>query len=157
MDVYAFALPGGTPQTPEAISKAIEEMMKHPENVGRANVSAGNTTMDDFRKTLEMSMGRPVIDETGLDGVYDIAVQGEAKNTGEFIRMLREQTRLVLTPATRSVRHTGAEVSQLIPLRISGFPHRTRRILRAAETPPHCSYSGTRSSSGHSLKTRSAR
>jgi len=44
-----------------------------------------------------------VIDETGLEGVYDLEVHGNAKDTEEFIRMLREQTGLVLTPATRSI------------------------------------------------------
>ena len=100
---FQFTLPEGTEPTAEAMKKAVEELMKHPENLGLANINAFNTTMDDFRKTLERSFGRPVIDETGLEGVYDIEVQGDAKNTDEFIRMLREQAGLVLTPATRSV------------------------------------------------------
>jgi hypothetical protein len=44
-----------------------------------------------------------VIDETGLEGTYNLDVHGNAKNTEEFIRMLREQTGLVLTPDTRSI------------------------------------------------------
>jgi uncharacterized protein (TIGR03435 family) len=100
---FEFSLPAGTPQTPEAIEKAVQEMLKHPENTGISNISAGNTTMDQFRQDLERGLGRPVIDETGLDGVYDIDVRGNARNTDEFIRMLREQTGLVLTAATRSI------------------------------------------------------
>jgi uncharacterized protein (TIGR03435 family) len=96
-------LPPGTPQTPEAIEKAMQEFLKHPENAGISNISAGNTTMDLFRQDLERGLGRPVIDETGLEGVYDFEVHGNAGNTDEFIRMLREQTGLVLTSAIRSI------------------------------------------------------
>ena len=85
------------------MEKAVHELLKHPENIGISNISAGNTTMDQFRRDLECSLGRPVIDETGLEGVYDVEVQGDARNTDEFIRMLREQTGLVLTAATRSI------------------------------------------------------
>jgi uncharacterized protein (TIGR03435 family) len=100
---FEFALPAGTEPTPEALKKAMQEAMRHPENIGIANISASNTTMDDFRRDLERSLDRPVIDETGLDGVYDIAVSGNAKNTDEFIHALREQTGIVLTPATRNI------------------------------------------------------
>src|SRR6185437_6067987 len=100
---FDFVLPEGTPSSPEARKKAIEELLKRPENIGISSISAGNTTMDEFRQNLESGLGRPVIDETGLQGVYDIEVKGNAKNTDEFIRMLREQTGLVLTPANRSI------------------------------------------------------
>lgn len=100
---FDFVLPAGTPSSPEAMKKAIAEALRRPESIGISNISAGNATMDDFRQNLERGLGRPVIDETGLEGVYDLEVQGNAKNTEEFIRMLREQTGLVLTPATRSI------------------------------------------------------
>jgi uncharacterized protein (TIGR03435 family) len=100
---FEFSLPEGTPPSPEAMKKAVEELLKRPENIGLSNISAGNATMDGFRQDLERGLGRPVIDETGLEGVYDLEVHGNAKNTEEFIRMLREQTGLVLTPATRSI------------------------------------------------------
>lgn len=100
---FQVSLPPGTPETPEAMKKAIEELMKHPENVGIANISAGNATMDEFRQDLERGLDRPVVDETGMRGVYDVVVSGDAKNREEFIRMLRDQTGLVLTPATRNV------------------------------------------------------
>ncbi len=77
--------------------------MKHPENMGLSNISAGNATMDLFRQDLERGLGRPVIDETGLEGIYNLEVHGNVKDTEEFIRMLREQTGLVLMPATRSI------------------------------------------------------
>jgi uncharacterized protein (TIGR03435 family) len=100
---FEFSLPAGTPPTPEAMKKAVAELLKHPENIGISNISAGNTTMDQFRQDLERGLGRPVIDETGLEGLYDMEVHGDARNTDEFIRMLRDQTGLVLTSATRSI------------------------------------------------------
>jgi uncharacterized protein (TIGR03435 family) len=77
--------------------------MKRPENMGISNISAGNATMDRFRRDLERGLGRPVIDETGLEGVYDIEVRGKARNTEEFMRNLREQLGLVLTSAIRTI------------------------------------------------------
>jgi uncharacterized protein (TIGR03435 family) len=100
---FEFSLPAGTPDTPEAIDQAMKELLKHPENAGISNIAAQDATMDEFRKDLESGLGRRVIDETGLDGVYDLEVTGNARNTDEFIRMLREQTGLVLTNAIRSV------------------------------------------------------
>jgi uncharacterized protein (TIGR03435 family) len=100
---FEFALPAGTEPTPEAMKKTVQELMKRPGNIGIANISAFNTTMDDFRQNLERGLDRPVINETGLDGVYDIQVSGSARNPDEFIRALREQTGLVLTPATRNI------------------------------------------------------
>jgi uncharacterized protein (TIGR03435 family) len=100
---FQFSLPAGTPDTPEAMEKVMQELMKHPENSGISQISAGNSTTDSFRQDLERGLGRPVIDETGLEGVYDFEVHGEARNNEDFIRNLREQTGLVLTPATRSI------------------------------------------------------
>lgn len=100
---FEVSIPQGTGLSPEAMKKAVEELLKRPENTGISNISAGNATMEEFRQDLERGLGRPVIDETGLEGVYDLEVHGNAKNTEEFIRMLQEQTGLVLTPATRSI------------------------------------------------------
>jgi uncharacterized protein (TIGR03435 family) len=59
--------------------------------------------MDQFRQDLEEGMGRPVIDETGLEGVYDLEVRGEVRSTEEFMRNLREQLGLLLISATRNI------------------------------------------------------
>ena len=56
--------------------------------MGISNISAGATTMDQFRQDLERGLGRPVVDETGLEGVNDLEVHGNG---------------LVLTNATRSI------------------------------------------------------
>jgi peroxiredoxin len=43
---FEFSLPEGTPPSPEVMKKAVEELLKRPENIGLSNISAGNTTMD---------------------------------------------------------------------------------------------------------------
>jgi uncharacterized protein (TIGR03435 family) len=100
---FEFAVPVSSSESPDAMKKAIQEITKRPENIGLSSISASNASIDDFRKALEDGLGRPIIDETGLTGSYDLDVHGKAKTTAEFIRMLREQTGLALTPATRNI------------------------------------------------------
>ena len=100
---FEFSLPEGTPETKEAIDQAIKEFLKRPETLGFSEVYAGGMTADEFGKFLEMGFGRPVVNETGLEGVYDFEVHGHAKDTGEFLQNLRNQVGIVLTPATRNI------------------------------------------------------
>jgi len=100
---FAFSPPAGAPQTEEAIDQALKELLKHPETIGFSEVAAMNMTSDEFGKFLEPGLRRPVVDETGLEGRYDFKVHGPAKNSSEFFQMLRDQTGIVLTPATRNI------------------------------------------------------
>jgi uncharacterized protein (TIGR03435 family) len=100
---FEFSLPEGTPQTKEALDQALKELLKHPETIGLSQVSAESMTADEFGKFLERSLERPVVDETGLEGVYDFEVHGPAKNSAEFFQNLRDQTGILLTPATRNI------------------------------------------------------
>ncbi len=100
---FAFSLPAGTPPTKEAFDQAIKELLKHPETIGFSQVSAANMTSDEFGRFLEPGLRRPVVDETGLEGRYDFNVPGPAKNSAEFFQMLRDQTGIVLTLATRNI------------------------------------------------------
>ena len=59
--------------------------------------------MQDFGTWLEEFVGHPVIDETGLEGTYDIEVQGEMQGLDELRQALMEQLALVLTKAQREV------------------------------------------------------
>ncbi len=78
-----MALPAGTPPTMEALRKARAG--------GISNISATNATMDEFRRSLEAGLGRPIVDESNMKGVYDLAVHGEARKPEEFFQMLRDQ------------------------------------------------------------------
>lgn len=60
-------------------------------------------TIADFCRTLEGAVDRPVVDETGLAGRYDLEVKGYA-NRDELFAMLREKFGLVVTPARREVK-----------------------------------------------------
>ena len=60
-------------------------------------------TIKHFCDSLEWFSDRPVINETGLKGVYDIDVPTGENLPNDFITRLRDQTGLVITPAQRSV------------------------------------------------------
>jgi uncharacterized protein (TIGR03435 family) len=104
---FEFALPDGEPPTPES----FQSLYPTPESMRNAIVSGGsiggvsisNGTMEEFCKTLEQGLDRPVVDETGLGGRYDIELLGGHTNTSEFLQRLRTQLGLLLTPAQRDV------------------------------------------------------
>jgi uncharacterized protein (TIGR03435 family) len=104
---FEFALPDGEPPTPES----VQSLYQTPESMRNAIVSGGsiegislsNGTMDDFCKTLEHGLDRPVVDETGLGGRYDIELSCGHTSTSEFLQRLRTQLGLHLTPARRDV------------------------------------------------------
>jgi uncharacterized protein (TIGR03435 family) len=90
---------GGGPPTPEMIREALSKL----KFAAMSSISAENTNMADFRRVLEDGLERPIIDETNLDGTYDLEVHGNASSTEEFIGMLRDQLGLVLRPEQRSI------------------------------------------------------
>lgn len=102
--VYAssrsFKLPEGTPQTAEAIDKALRDSTATLELTGATALSS---TIDDFRRALEDGLHRPIVDETKLTGYYDFKLKREAETTEEFLGMLRDEIGIVLTPAQRSI------------------------------------------------------
>src|SRR5258708_7276437 len=55
------------------------------------------------RRLLEDGLERPIIDETGLDGTYDLEVHGDARSNEECLDILRDQLGLVLTPEHRNI------------------------------------------------------
>ena len=60
-------------------------------------------TMAELCETLESSLARPVLDETGLAGTYALKIDTEAQSTEEFLRALADRLGLVTTAATREV------------------------------------------------------
>jgi uncharacterized protein (TIGR03435 family) len=104
---FEFALPDGEPPTPES----FQSLYPTPESMRNAIVSGGliggisisNGTMDDFCKTLEQGLDRPVVDETGMGGRYDIELLGGHTSTSEFLQRLRTQLGLHLAPARRDI------------------------------------------------------
>jgi len=89
----------GGPPTPEMVREAMSSL----KFAAMSNISAENTSMADFRRALEDGLERPIIDETNLQGTYDLVVHGNARSTEEFLGMLRDQLGLVLTPEHRNI------------------------------------------------------
>jgi uncharacterized protein (TIGR03435 family) len=104
---FEFALPDGEPPPPES----FQSLYQTPESMRSAIVSGGsiggisisNGTMNEFCTTLEQGLDRPVVDETGLDGRYDIELLGGHTSTSELLQRLRMQLGLHLTPTRRDV------------------------------------------------------
>ncbi len=72
-----------------------------PPAIGRMS---GSISMPIFCDLLERSLGRAVIDETGLaDASYQIDSGPDVDSTEEFFRVLREQFGLGITPERRDV------------------------------------------------------
>ena len=97
---FTVAKPRGSGQpTPEMLREAMSTLVF----AAMSNIAAENTNIADFRRVLEDGLGRPIIDETKLDGTYDLVVHGNAHSTEEFLGMLRDQLGLVLTPEHRNI------------------------------------------------------
>jgi uncharacterized protein (TIGR03435 family) len=86
---------GGVPPIIDEIREATGDLP-----AGVSEISA-HGTIDHFCRLLEDGLERPIVNETNLTGIYDLAVHGEARNTEEFLQSLRDQLGLVLTPAQR--------------------------------------------------------
>jgi uncharacterized protein (TIGR03435 family) len=54
-------------------------------------------------RSLEDVLGQPLVDETGLTGIYDLTLTGTAIDRRAFITALRDQAGLVVTPAQREI------------------------------------------------------
>lgn len=59
--------------------------------------------MPDFAVALEQTLGRPVIDETGLEKRYDIEVSGPHENVEALAAALEREMGLTLTRARREI------------------------------------------------------
>jgi len=126
-DVYVVTAPSGTPPATRARQAAgrmggahstsvdfesaggIDEMemlsdANRPVGISALRgISIGNATMDEFCRTLESSLDRPVVNETDLEGRYDFQVKTDIGGQNDFLERLQSQLNLVVTPAQRSI------------------------------------------------------
>jgi uncharacterized protein (TIGR03435 family) len=100
---FSMTDPDGMPPTLEAWQARFptpESWRTAMAGTSIESVSVSNGSMDVFCDALEQALGRPVVDETGLEGGYDIDLSGGA---GELIDRLRRELGLLLTPERRPV------------------------------------------------------
>jgi uncharacterized protein (TIGR03435 family) len=99
----------GVAPTREAFEEAVRRAMDNPEfrdamaAAQLTGMTALSSSIDEVRRALEDGLHRPILDETGLTGIYDFKIQGEPRNTEEFLGTLRDQLGLVLTPTRRDI------------------------------------------------------
>ena len=62
-----------------------------------------DVTADDLCRTLEISLGRPVVNETNLPGDFAFRVKASDSPENDFLERLRDELNLTVTPAQRSV------------------------------------------------------
>jgi uncharacterized protein (TIGR03435 family) len=60
-------------------------------------------TAEEFCKTLERSLDRPVVNETDLQGRFEFRVDRSATSNGDFLARLRDELGLIIEPAERDV------------------------------------------------------
>lgn len=108
IDLDSMTGPHGQPLSDEEAERAAIERFKammagsargrHP--IQTLSGSGGVAFVCDI---LEGSLGRPVLDETGITGSFQWNVEVEGATTGALIAALHEQTGLVATPAQREI------------------------------------------------------
>jgi uncharacterized protein (TIGR03435 family) len=74
-----------------------------PLSIGAIRSVSVDGTADEFCRTLEAELDRPVVNETNLQGEFEFRVEGSKGVRNDFLKNLRDQLGLVITPAQRNV------------------------------------------------------
>jgi uncharacterized protein (TIGR03435 family) len=104
----AFALPAESdePPAPEAILAQFPASWRSAMASGAiTGISLGHGTMEDFCDLLEQGLDRPVVDETGLTGQYDIDLPSRDPGTTDLAQRLHTELGFTLTKGQRNVVH----------------------------------------------------
>jgi uncharacterized protein (TIGR03435 family) len=96
-----FRSSGVAYEEPGGLDEAIAGMKPQPIGVIRG-ISADGTA-DEFCHTLESTLDRPVVNETDLKGEFVFRIEDSKGAENDFLKRLRDQLGLVITPAQRSV------------------------------------------------------
>jgi uncharacterized protein (TIGR03435 family) len=105
---FSFSLPAmddvaPTPETFRARFPTEESWRKAMTATSLSSISIANGTMEAFCKSLEDALDRPVVDETGLSGRYDIELHGDREHGGTIFKRIRDELGLMLTADRREV------------------------------------------------------
>jgi uncharacterized protein (TIGR03435 family) len=77
--------------------------MIKPVGLGAIQAIALEGTMDDFCRTLEYGLDRPVVNETELAGEYAFHLNAGSESANDFLERLRDQFNISITQAERRV------------------------------------------------------
>ena len=66
-------------------------------------VTSKGTNLKYFANVMEAALNRPILDETGAGGLFDLALYWDAKNPDSAIQAIREQLGLELVPQRRTI------------------------------------------------------
>lgn len=123
-DVYVVDTANGKPPVPLAPPVGDTDLsgssfssvdFEHPETPGSTDefpkpVGIGNIrgislegTLDDFCRTLELGLDRPVVNETSMKGRYAFNVKASEGSRNDFLDRLRDHFNLTIVPAQRRV------------------------------------------------------
>jgi Protein of unknown function (DUF3738) len=93
----------GPPDVPAEVKEFFHRRFSRGA-AGIPSTFSGTTDISHLCRLLGSLLGRPVVDETGLTGSYEIEVREPSETTLEgFLRALRDQAGLVATPERREV------------------------------------------------------
>ncbi len=66
-------------------------------------VASKSTTLKDFCSVLEATLERPVLDDTGIQGLFDIALYWDSNDPRSVVQAVHDQLGLDLAPEKRSI------------------------------------------------------
>lgn len=100
VDVYLLTRLG---DEPPRLSQASDEQAISGTMSGATSLNMTNQNVPQFARQLGRLLRRDVVDETGLEGKFDIEVMWDEYSPEAVIAAVREQLRLELKPARRAV------------------------------------------------------
>ena len=105
---FSFSLPAvddvaPTPESFRARFPTEESWRKAMTATAINSISMANGSMDEFCRSLEEALDRPVVNETGLTGRYDIDLHGDREGGGTIFKRVRDELGLTLTADRREV------------------------------------------------------
>lgn len=99
MDVLVLAVPEKMKPT----LRPGQSQTENPILSDDGQISGTSSSLRTFCLVLQDALNRVVLDETGLEGAFDIALYWDFRNTNSVFKEIREQLGLELRPAKRSI------------------------------------------------------
>ena len=100
-----FSMSAGVTTLIAEIAGSGDPLAELPRPVGIGGIGGISVdgSAEDFCRTLERELDRPVVNETKLKGEFSFRVDASPGATNDFLDRLREESGIVITPAQREV------------------------------------------------------